>query len=86
MVYRDRRNVPGERQRSANRGADQQRANQTRARRIRNGINILCRQPGFLERRLNQGDSFTHVVARGQLRHHAAVVSVQFHLTIQLVG
>ena len=86
MVYRDRRHVPGEGQRAAYRRADQQRANQAGARRIRNGIDILCRQPGFLERRLNQGDGFTYVVARGQLGHHAAVVSVQFHLTIQLVG
>jgi hypothetical protein len=45
MVYRDRRHVPGERQRTANRRADQQRADQARTRGIGNGIDIFAVNP-----------------------------------------
>jgi hypothetical protein len=45
MVNRNRRNIPRERQRTANRCANQQRADQTRACGIGNGIDIFCRNP-----------------------------------------
>jgi hypothetical protein len=45
MVHRDRRNIPRERQRTPDRRANQQRADQTRACGIGNGIDIFALNP-----------------------------------------
>ena len=82
VVYRHCRHVPGERQRTPDGSADQQRAYQARPGGISHAVDIGRSQVGLFQRRLNQRHGFAHVIAGGQFRHHAAVVGVQLHLAV----
>ena len=86
MVYRNRRHLPREGERAADSGADQQRADQARSRRIGDSVDLLRLQVRLFQRCLNQRHGFAHVIARRQFRHYAAVIGVQFHLAVKLIG
>jgi hypothetical protein len=82
----DRRNAQAPGQRAAEGGAHQQRAEQPGPGGVGYGVQVGQALVRLAEHLLDQRNQLAHVVAGGELRHHAAVVGVQFHLAVQRVG
>ena len=79
MIDRQRGKTPRAGVGRTQRGADEQRTDQTGTGRIGDGIG---RRRGG-QRPLHHRCETAHVIARGQLRHHAAVAAMQFDLTVK---
>ena len=81
-----RRNAPGKGQRLGAGSAHQQGTDQARTRGISDGVDLGRHTVSFGQHLTNQGQHAFDVVTRGQLRHHAAIGTVQVDLTEQRVG
>jgi len=86
VVHADRRHAQRPGHRPRRRGTHQQRARQTRTGGIGDAAEIGRGQPGLGQGLAHQRQQLAHVVAAGQLGHHAAVVRVQLDLAVQGVG
>ena len=80
MMHADHRHIPGITQRTGDRGANQERADQSRPGGIGNAVNGLrrgsCLGDGLVDHRQQPFD----VVPRGQFGYHPAMLAVQLDL------
>jgi hypothetical protein len=83
VVHAQRRLAERRRQRARDARAHQQRARQAGAAREGDDVDVVLRQRRVGQRRLEQRQHAPHVVARRQLRHHAAVGLVHPDLAVQ---
>ena len=68
------------------RRADQQSAHQSRAGRVGNSIDVCTCAAGFFQAFIQQRQQLPDVIARSNLRHHAAIFGVDVGLRIQRMG
>ena len=85
VMHADGRQPPAIGQGLRQRRAGQQRADQARARRVGNAAEFSGAGPGRRQGLAHQRQQAAHVVARGQLRHDAAVEPVQVDLAVEAV-
>ncbi len=86
VVHAEHRLVQRQAQAAGDRGAHQQGPGQARALGVGDRVDVGERHVGLGQRLLQQGDGAPDMVARGQLRHHAAVLLVHGDLGMQGVG
>ncbi len=80
MVDRYQRQVDSIGDRLGGVGADEERSCQAGAGGHRHRVDTLQGTTGALQRLLQDGHDRLHMLARGELRHHATVASVELHL------
>ena len=83
MVHRHRRQAPAVGQAAADAGAHQQRPGQPRAGGERHTVELLRGSAGLAHHLAHQRQQPAHMVAAGQLRHHAAVGGMHVDLAVQ---
>ena len=80
MIHADQRFAERLRQHFAVGHADQQRADQARAVRHRHRVHVAQRNVRLLDRFAHHRNDLPQMLARGELRHHAAVLAVNVGL------
>src|SRR5271156_3644530 len=86
MIYANQWLAPRLRQLFAVGDAHKQRAYQPRTARNRNRVQILERDSGLFERFAHHWNDLAQVLARGQLRYHAAIFTVKRNLRCDDAG
>ena len=86
VVYLHCRHAPGPGQAAADGAAHQQGADQSGAGGEGDAVDVVRRAVGVRQHLADQRQGLAHMITRGQLRHHAAVVGVQGDLAVQGVG
>ena len=86
VVHADRRDAPGEGQGLGAGGAHQQGADQTGTGGVGDGLDLRNLGARLAQHLADQWQHALDVVARGQLRHHAAVDAMQVDLAEQGIG
>ena len=80
MIHADQRLSERERENLAVRHSNKQRPNQSRSVRHGHGVHILQRNVRLLDCFANDRNDLPQMLARGELRHHAAVLAVNLRL------
>ncbi len=83
MMHAEHGFIEREAEAACYRCADQQRAGETGALRVGDGIDVVARHAAFGEDLFEQGNGATDMIARGQFRHDAAVFLMHFYLRVQ---
>ncbi len=85
MVHADCRDTPGKRQRTGKATTDQQRPEQARPRGIGHAVDTPGLQPRLAQHLPHQRQQLPDVIARGEFRHHAAVLGMHRDLAVEHV-
>ena len=86
MVYANGGHVECLRQRASQRGTDQQCPHESWPGGVGNAAEVAGRQTRLVQYLVDQLRGLADVIARGQFRHHAAVLCVQVDLAVQTLG
>ena len=85
VVYAQHRHAQRKRQGMRHRTTHHQRANKARACGVSNAFNLAALLPGLCQHLIAERQEFANVIARGQFRHHPAVIRMHIDLTEQCV-
>ena len=80
MVHTERRNIPGERQCLGTGRSHEERTDQAGAGGVGDGVDVNRNATGFAQHLTDQRQHSLDVIARSQLRHYAAIYTVQINL------
>ncbi|MBV6418065.1 MAG: hypothetical protein CMLOHMNK_02845 [Steroidobacteraceae bacterium] len=83
MVHVDGRHAPRVREAARERGAGQQRTDETGTRRAGDAVDVTAIRTGRRERLAHERHEAAHMIARGEFRHDAAIEAMQVDLRMQ---